>query len=147
MNCKKHIQLTGVSNISWKDAIVKTIQDASQTLNNLTTLKVIEQRARIQGDKIQEYYVDLDLEFEIDKCLQGLDDSQNDNLDEIENLETISNMEERTDNLRRYQGNAINVTNNYICLATTTGCDLTNAINSDKYSYRIIGIMEEDDPN
>ena len=82
MNCKKHIQLTGVSNISWKDAIVKTIQDASQTLNNLTTLKVIEQRARIQGDKIQEYYVDLDLEFEIDKCLQGLDDSQNDNLDE-----------------------------------------------------------------
>lgn len=82
MNCKKHIQLTGVSNVSWKDAIVKTIQDASQTLNNLTTLKVIEQRARIQGDKIQEYYVDLDLEFEIDKCLQGLEDVQNDNLDE-----------------------------------------------------------------
>ena len=82
MNCKKHIQLTGVSNISWKDAIVRTIQDASQTLNNLTTVKVIEQRAKIQGDKIQEYYVDLDLEFEIDKCLQGLDDSQNDNLDE-----------------------------------------------------------------
>ena len=82
MNCKKHIQLTGVSNVSWKDAIVKTIQDASQTLNNLTTLKVIEQRAKVQGDKIQEYYVDLDLEFEIDKCLQGIEEAQNDNLDE-----------------------------------------------------------------
>ena len=82
MNCKKHIQLTGVSNVSWKDAIVKTIQDASQTLNNLTTLKVIEQRARIQGNKIQEYYVDLDLEFEIDKCLQGLEEFQDENLDE-----------------------------------------------------------------
>ena len=82
MNCKKHIQLTGVSNISWKDAIVRSIQDASQTLNNLTTVKVKEQRAKIQGDRIQEYYVDLDLEFEIDKCLQGLEEAQNDNLDE-----------------------------------------------------------------
>lgn len=82
MNCKKHIQLTGVSNISWKDAIVRSIQDASQTLNNLTTVKVMEQRAKIQGDRIQEYYVDLDLEFEIDKCLQGLEEAPNDNLDE-----------------------------------------------------------------
>ena len=82
MNCKKHIQLTGVSNISWKDAIVRSIQDASQTLNNLTTVKVLGQRAKIQGDKIQEYYADLDLEFEIDKCLQGLEEVPNDNLDE-----------------------------------------------------------------
>lgn len=82
MNCKKHIQLTGVSNISWKDAIVKTIQDASQTLNNLSSVRVLEQRAKLQGDKIQEYYADLDLEFEIDKCLQGLEEAQNDNLDE-----------------------------------------------------------------
>ena len=82
MNCKKHIKLTGVSNISWKDAIVRSIQDASQTLNNLTSVQVIEQRAKIQGDKIQEYYVDLDLEFEIDKGLQGLEDTSNANLDE-----------------------------------------------------------------
>lgn len=82
MNCKKHIKLTGTSNISWKDAIVRSIQDASQTLNNLTCVQVLEQRAKIQGDKITEYYVDLDLEFEIDKAMQGLEEAYNSNLDE-----------------------------------------------------------------
>ena len=82
MNCKKHIRLTGVSNISWKDAIVRSIQDASQTLNNLTSVTLLEQKAKIQGDKIQEYYAELDLEFEIDKGLQGLEDTSNSNLDE-----------------------------------------------------------------
>lgn len=82
MNCKKHIKLTGVSNISWKDAIIRSIQDASQTLNNLSTVQVLEQRAKIQGDKIVEYYADLDLEFEIDKNMQGLEDPSNSNLDE-----------------------------------------------------------------
>lgn len=82
MNCKKHIKLTGVSNISWKDAIVRSIQDASQTLNNLCSVQVLEQRAKIQGDKILEYYVDIDLEFEIDKNMQNLEDSSNSNLDE-----------------------------------------------------------------
>ena len=82
MNCKKHIKITGVSNISWKDAIVRCIQDASQTLNNLTSVQILEQRAKIQGDKIQEYYADLDLEFEIDKGLQGVEDTTSANLDE-----------------------------------------------------------------
>lgn len=82
MNCKKHIKLTGVSNISWKDAIVRSIQDASQTLNNLCSVQVLEQRAKIQGDKILEYYVDIDLEFEIDKNMQNLEDSSSSNLDE-----------------------------------------------------------------
>ena len=77
MNCKKHIKLTGVSNISWKDAIIRSIQDASQTLNNLCCVQVLDQRAKIQGDKIVEYYADLDLEFEIDKTIQGLQPVEN----------------------------------------------------------------------
>ena len=67
MNSKKHIKITGCSEISWKDAIVKTISEASNSLYNLSTLTVLEQRAKIQDDKIIEYYVDLDIEFEIDK--------------------------------------------------------------------------------
>lgn len=67
MNSKKHIKITGVSNISWKDAIIRSIQDASQTLNNLTNMQILDQRAKIQGDKIVEYYADLDLEFEIER--------------------------------------------------------------------------------
>ena len=40
MNSEKHIKVTGYSNISWKDAIVKTVDEASKTLNNLTRITV-----------------------------------------------------------------------------------------------------------
>lgn len=84
MSSKKHIKITGTSNISWKDAIVKTISEASETLQNLSSVVILEQRAKIMGDKIHEYYVDLDLEFEIDKNLQNatLEINDNSNMDE-----------------------------------------------------------------
>lgn len=64
---EKHLMITGTSKVSWKDAIVKTIAEASKTLNYLTGVKIIEQKAKINGDKISEYYVDLDLTFMIDR--------------------------------------------------------------------------------
>lgn len=64
---EKHIQITGTSTVSWKDAIVKTINEASKTLDYLTEVKVLGQRAKINGKKISEYYVDLDLSFTIDR--------------------------------------------------------------------------------
>ena len=53
--------------VSWKDAIVQTVAEASKTLDYLTGVKIIEQRAKINGDKISEYYVDLDLSFMLDR--------------------------------------------------------------------------------
>lgn len=83
MSSKKHINITGTSNISWKDAIIKTISDASDSICNLSTLTILKQWAKIQDDKISEYYVDLDIEFEIDKNLQcSYKNIQADNLDE-----------------------------------------------------------------
>ena len=70
MSSLKHILITGTSNISWKDATIKAISDAGETLSNLTSVKILEQRAKIQNNKICEYYVDMDLEFEIDKNMQ-----------------------------------------------------------------------------
>lgn len=64
---EKHLMITGTSKVSWKDAIVKTIAEASKTLDYLTGVKIIEQKAKITGDKISEYYVDLDLTFMIDR--------------------------------------------------------------------------------
>ena len=66
MNIKKHLIITGSSTVSWKDAIVKTISEASKTIDYLSEVKIIEQRATIDGDKISEYFVDLDLSFIID---------------------------------------------------------------------------------
>ena len=62
----KHIFVTGHSNISWKDAIVKTIEETSQTINNLNSLQILNQRAILNNNKIVEYLVDLDITFKID---------------------------------------------------------------------------------
>ena len=64
---EKHLIITGISKVSWKDAIVQTVAEASKTLDYLTGVKIIEQRAKINGEKISEYYVDLDLSFMLDR--------------------------------------------------------------------------------
>ena len=66
MDIEKHLIITGTSEVSWKDAIVKSIEEASKTLNHLTGITVLEQRANIQAGKISEYLVDLDISFQID---------------------------------------------------------------------------------
>lgn len=66
MEIKKHLLITGNSNVSWKDAIVKTIQETSKTIDYLYEVKILDQRATINGDKIVEYFVDLDISFVVD---------------------------------------------------------------------------------
>lgn len=64
---EKHLLITGSSTTSWKDAIIKTIEEASKTIDFLSSVKVLNQRAKISGKAIEEYYVDLDLTFIIDR--------------------------------------------------------------------------------
>ena len=66
MDIEKHLIITGTSDVSWKDAILKTINEASKTIDYLSSVKILEQRAKIDGNKISEYFVDLDLTFLID---------------------------------------------------------------------------------
>lgn len=66
MDIEKHLIITGNSEISWKDAIVKAIAEASKTIDYLSSVKILEQRAKIDGNKISEYFVDLDLGFILD---------------------------------------------------------------------------------
>ncbi len=66
MDIKKHLIVTGNSTVSWKDAIVKAISEASKTIDYLSEVKILEQRASIDGNKIIEYFVDLDISFTLD---------------------------------------------------------------------------------
>ena len=66
MEIKKHLIITGYSTISWKDAIVKAIDETSKTIDYLSEVKIIEQRANIDGNRISEYFVDLDSSFIVD---------------------------------------------------------------------------------
>lgn len=64
---QKHLLITGTSTVSWKDAIVQAVNEASKTIDYLSDVKILEQRAHISGKKITEYFVDLDLVFNIDR--------------------------------------------------------------------------------
>ena len=66
MTVEKHLKLTGVSDVSWKDAINKTIAEASKSIDYISSVTVLEQKAKIDGNKIVEYYSTIDLSFNID---------------------------------------------------------------------------------
>ena len=67
MSVEKHLKLTGMSNVSWKDAIVQMVLEASKTLDYISSIKILEQTAKIDGNKIIEYYATIDLTFGIDQ--------------------------------------------------------------------------------
>lgn len=67
MNVEKHLKVTGTSEISWKDAIVQTINEAAKTIDYITSVTILNQTAKVNGKKITEYLVDLDLTFKIDR--------------------------------------------------------------------------------
>ena len=64
---EKHLIITGTSTVSWKDAIVKAIQEASRTIDYISSITILEQKANINGNRISEYFVDIDLAFVIDR--------------------------------------------------------------------------------
>jgi len=47
--------------------LLGTISRASETIDNITSVKVLEQKAKIDEGKILEYYATIDLTFLIDK--------------------------------------------------------------------------------
>lgn len=67
MGIEKHLNITGTSNVSWKDAVVQAVAEASKTIDYLSGVRVLDQRAKIDGHKLIQYYVDLDLSFIIDR--------------------------------------------------------------------------------
>lgn len=67
MSVEKHLKVTGTSEISWKDAIVQTVTEAAKTIDYITGITILEQKAKVNGKKITEYLVDLDLSFVIDR--------------------------------------------------------------------------------
>lgn len=67
MAIEKHLKLTGISDISWKDAINKTIIETSKSIDYISSITVLEQKAKIDGNKIVEYYSTIDLSFSVDE--------------------------------------------------------------------------------
>lgn len=67
MGIEKHLNITGTSTVSWKDAVVQAVAEASKTIDYLSSVRVLDQRAKVDGKKLTQYYVDLDIAFVIDR--------------------------------------------------------------------------------
>lgn len=78
MDIEKHLTITSSSSISWKDAVSKAISEASKTIDYLSSVNLVSQKALIDGNKISEYIVDLDLGFnvDIDRNTRTIDDEE-----------------------------------------------------------------------
>lgn len=55
--------ITSASQISWQDAVDQGFERAKKTLRNITGLKVVEEKARVEDGKIIEYLVTLQVIF------------------------------------------------------------------------------------
>ena len=67
MGIEKHLSITGSSTVSWKDAVVQAVSEASKPIDYLSSVRVLDQRAQIDGKKLTQYFVDLDISFIIDR--------------------------------------------------------------------------------
>lgn len=76
MDIEKHLLITGSSSVSWKDAIIRSVTEASKTIDYLSSVKILNQRATIDGNKISEYFVDLEIGFilDLDRHIDKKDD-------------------------------------------------------------------------
>ena len=62
--------ITSASPESWDDAIQRGFARASETLRDITGIKVLEERARVEDGQITEYLVTLQIVF----VLEGSDE-------------------------------------------------------------------------
>ena len=63
----KVVELIGQSRVSWDDAVRSAVHRASETVDNITGVEILNQTADIANGEIVEYKVDLKLAFGVHK--------------------------------------------------------------------------------
>ena len=65
MGVLKVIEVLSNSNKSWEDATQKAIKHASKTVKNIRSVYVQDQSATVNGDRVDEFRVNLKISFEV----------------------------------------------------------------------------------
>lgn len=65
MGVLKVIEVLSNSNKSWEDATQKAIKQADKTVKNIRSVYVQDQSARVNGDRVDEFRVNLKITFEV----------------------------------------------------------------------------------
>jgi flavin-binding protein dodecin len=63
--------ITSASSVSWQDATERGFERARKTLRNITGLKVLEEKARVEDGRIVEFFVTLQVVFILEEESAG----------------------------------------------------------------------------
>ena len=63
----KVIEILASSNKSWEDATAKAVEEASKTLNNISSVYVQDMSATVKDGKVDEYRVNLKITFRLER--------------------------------------------------------------------------------
>ena len=63
----KIVELMGVSEDSFSDAVRNAVKEAAKSIRNITGVEVIKSTAQVEGDEIFEYHVTVRLAFAIER--------------------------------------------------------------------------------
>jgi flavin-binding protein dodecin len=62
----KVLELIGVSQKSWHDAVENALEEAARTVRNITGVDVMNTTARIRDNKIVEYHANVKFAFRVE---------------------------------------------------------------------------------
>ena len=62
----KIVELMGISEESFSDAVRQAVREASQTIDNITGVEVVKSTAQVDGDELFEYHVTVRLAFALE---------------------------------------------------------------------------------
>lgn len=62
----KVLELVGVSDKSWREAVQNAVEEATKTVRNITGVDVLHTTAKVKDGKIEEYHANVKLAFRVD---------------------------------------------------------------------------------
>jgi dodecin len=63
----KMIELVGVSPVSFAEAVKSAVAEASKTVHHMDWFQVVDERGRIEKDKVAEFQVTVKIGFKIER--------------------------------------------------------------------------------
>jgi dodecin len=63
----KLTEVVGTSKVSFAEAVKAAVAEASKTVRHMDWFEVVEERGRIEGDKVAEFQVTIKIGFKIER--------------------------------------------------------------------------------
>jgi flavin-binding protein dodecin len=83
----KIVELMGVSDESFSDAVRNAVKEAAKTIRNISGVEVVKSTAQVEDDEIFEYHVTVRLAFAIERGESAEKAGEDEEADEDEEAE------------------------------------------------------------